>query len=246
MRYRKSCLALVALLAAAPLAAQSLPDPRADGLSGAQRRAALVERVRLAQDEIETLETSFVQVQESELLMESEEAGGTFSFEAPDRVRWEYTYPNPITMIVDEDTMITWYRDLERAEKLKVGKYSSQVLKYLGAGSSIDSLLEYFDVRAAFPDDRSQPYRLELEPKFARVAKRLRSITIWIEPERFMPSRLRYVSGDGDSTEYRFGELRVNGELPADRFELELPESVEVLFLDAEEAGASRANRASE
>ena len=230
----------------ASLFAADLPDPRAEGLSGSERLEALVERVRLAQEELETLEASFIQIQENEFLLEAEEAGGTFSFEAPDRVRWEYTYPNPITLIVDDDTMTTWYRDLERAEKLKVGKYSSQVLKYLGAGSSIDSLLEYFNVRAAFPDDQSLPYRLELEPKFARVAKRLSSITIWIEPARYMPSRLRYVSGDGDTTEYRFGEITLNDELPADRFQLDIPESVEILVLDAEEAGASRANRASE
>jgi outer membrane lipoprotein carrier protein len=231
-------LAALAALAAVPLAAAtaaetgSPPDPLAPGLSGRQRLERLVERVRYEQRGIETLEARFVQTQESSMLLEPEESTGTFSYAAPDRVRWEYTSPKPISVVIDGEEMTTWYHDLDRAEELAIGRYSAQVFKYLGASGSLDKLLDYFSVTARFPERAGEPYSLELEPRYARIAKRLDSMTLWIDPERFVPVRLRYAAADGDVTEYRFEDLEINAELPADRFELHLSEGVAVKRVD--------------
>ena len=39
---------------------------------------------------------------------------------------------------------------------------------------------------------------------------------------------MKYKESNGDSTEYRFEDLRIDPELPQDRFRLELPPQVEV------------------
>lgn len=219
--------------APARAADQAAPlDPLAPGLSGRERLERLVERVRHEQKGIETLEARFVQTQESSMLLEPEESTGTFSYAAPDRVRWEYTSPKPISVVIDGEEMTTWYHDLHRAEQLAIGRYSAQVFKYLGATGSLDKLLEYFSVTARFPDEKGEPYTLELEPRYERIAKRLDSMTVWIDPERFVPVRLRYAAADGDVTEYRFEDLEINGEMPADRFELHLSDGVAVKRVD--------------
>jgi outer membrane lipoprotein-sorting protein len=147
-------------------------------------------------------------------------------------VRWEYTDPNPISVVIDGEEMTTWYRDLDRAEELEIGRYSAQVFKYLGASGSLDALLEYFTVTARFPDEPGEAYQLVLDPRYQRIAKRLDSMTLWIDPERFLPVRLRYVAADGDVTEYRFEDIEINGEIPADRFELQLTDGVAVRRVD--------------
>lgn len=238
MRRPLAALARLALLLAlaAPAAAEpsraTPPDPEAPGLSGRARLEALVERVKHEQKAIETLQARFVQRQESSMLLEPEVSTGTFSYSAPDRVRWEYTSPTPISVVIDGEQMTTWYRDLDRAEELAIGRYSSQVFKYLGASGSLDELLEYFTVTARFPQKPGEPYRLELKPRYERIAKRLSSMTLWIDPERYLPARLRYAAADGDVTEYRFEEFEVNGEIPPDRFELELTDGVAVKRVD--------------
>lgn len=224
------------LCAGAAGAAGTLPDPRAEGLDSTERLEALVARVKGEQSKVETLQADFVQRQESEFLLEPEVSRGKFSYAAPDRVRWEYQSPNPITMVIDGKTMTTWYRDLRRVDEVKVGRHSERVLRYLGASGSMDTLLEYFDVAAAFPADEEEPYRLELTPRYDRVAKKLKSLTIWIDPRRFVPRRLVYVTGDGGVTEYRFDDLKINAKLPADHFELSLPDGVEVRVVDLERA----------
>lgn len=232
---KAAILTLLALFAAMPpLAAKppAIPDPLAAGLTGPQRLQALVDRVKLEQRQLKTLEASFVQQQESSMLVAPEESRGTFSYAAPDKVRWEYQSPSPITVVIRGEQMTTWYKDLKRAETLKIGRYSNQVFKYLGASGSLDTLLQYFVVRLAPPKAKGEPFRLELDPKYARIKKRLKGMTIWIDSERYFPTQLKYVEADGDVTEYQLTDLKMNPQIPEDRFVLSLPKGTDTKVID--------------
>ena len=235
MKRRTLILALLsfvlpAMPALSAAAAPALRDPRT--VPAGERLTVLVERVKAEQQKLKTLEARFVQVQESSLLAAPEKATGRFSYTAPDRVRWEYEAPKPISVVIRGEEMTTWYRDLQRAELIKVGRYSSQVFKYLGASGNMKTLLEYFDVKLGTSSTRGEPYRLELTPRFQRIGKRLKSMTLWIDDATFLPVRLRYVEADGDTTEYRFEDLKRNGRIPEDRYVLQLPKGVETKVVD--------------
>lgn len=232
-RFTVPFVAVALLVLAAPVLAQKpLPDPSAPGLSGTQRLQTLLDRVRLEQQKLKTLEARFVQQQESSMLAAPEESTGVFSYAAPDRVRWEYQKPSPITVVIQGDQMTTWYRDLRRADLVKVGRYSNQVLKYLGASGNMQTLLDYFTVKLSMPGKKGDPYRMELVPRYARIAKRLKSMTLWIDSELFFPTRMRYIEADGDTTNYEFRDLKRNAPIPAERFVLKLPKEVQTRTID--------------
>ncbi|HKH46498.1 MAG TPA: outer membrane lipoprotein carrier protein LolA [Thermoanaerobaculia bacterium] len=216
------------------MSAPALRDPRTAPAN--QRLQVLVERVKAEQQKLKTLEARFVQLQESSLLAAPEKATGHFSYSAPDRVRWEYEAPNAISVVVRGEQMTTWYHDLKRADLIKIGRYSNQVFKYLGASGNMQSLLEYFDAKLATSSTKGEPYRLELTPRFQRIAKRLKSMTLWIDDTTFLPVRLRYVEADGDTMEYRFEDLKRNGRIPEDRYVLQLPKGVETRVVDLGES----------
>jgi outer membrane lipoprotein carrier protein len=224
-------LAAVAPLAARAASPTAPPDPEAPGLSGTRRLDALIERVKWEQRRLDSLEAEFVQEKTSEFLARPEISRGSFSFEHPDRVRWEYVSPKPITLVLDGDEMLTWYRDLGRAERMKVGRVSTQVFHYLSANGSLESLLGYFSVTFT-PPAAGEPYRLELKPRYARIAKRLASMSIWIDRRLYLPIRVRYVEANGDATEYRLENVRRNVVIPKERFALKLPAGVEVRTVD--------------
>jgi outer membrane lipoprotein-sorting protein len=188
--------------------------------------------VRLEQAKLETLEAEFTQLKESSMLVEPAVSEGIFSYAAPDRVRWEFESPNPISLLISGEEMTTWYRDIYRAEKVHVGRHSQRILQLLGAGSSLDQLLERFTVTLKMPGEEGLPFLLELTPRYKRVAKRLEGMSLWIDPRCYLVVRLRYLEPGGDVTEYRFDNLRINGDLPKDRFLLELPVDVEVRFVE--------------
>ena len=66
-------------------------------------------------------------------------------------------------------------------------------------------------------------------------------MTLWIDRRLFLPVRVRYVEPSGDVTEYRLDDVRINLDLPEDRFVLELPPDVEVHEIDLER-GSGRAD----
>lgn len=233
-----ACLAALHLASSGVGAAPPVPKGDAATLPARQRLEGLVAQVKAAQKAVKSLEADFRQHRESAFLMLPQDSRGVITFAAPDRVRWEYQEPRAISLVIAGDEMTTWFHDLKRVEKVKIGRYSNQVLKYLNASSSLDSLLTYFTVnlRVAAGAD---PYRLDLEPRFQRVAKRLRSMSLWIDRQLLLPTRVRYVEGDGDLTEYRFENIRLNAVVPEARFRLDLPPDVEVRVLDLERGTAS-------
>ncbi|MGE4188287.1 MAG: outer membrane lipoprotein carrier protein LolA [Thermoanaerobaculia bacterium] len=220
-----------AVLAAPAGNPAKLPDPDQPGLSTSKRAAALLDRVQAEQKQLTSLEADFVQRRESEFLASPEESRGTFAYRAPDLVRWDYLAPSPLSLVIRDDEMLTWYKDLGKAERVKVGRASSQVLRYLNASGSLDSLMKYFTVTIAFPDG-DEPYRLDLTPRYARIQKRLKGMTLWIARDSFLPVRVRYVEASGDLTEYRFEAMRRNREIPLEQFELEIPAGVEIQEVD--------------
>lgn len=229
-------LASVLASSAARAAEEKVPDPEAPGLTLAQRPAVLLDRIRFEQERLRTLEADFVQYRVSEFLTAPEESRGTFAYSAPDLVRWDYESPKPVSLVIREDEMLTWYRDLGKAEKVKVGRASSQVFRYLNASGSLDTLMKYFAVTFAFPaaapGGTTEPYRLDLAPRFSRIRKRLAAMSLWIDRKLFLPVRVRYVEVNGDTTEYRFDRLRLNGVIPPERFELAIPKEVEIRVVD--------------
>lgn len=220
---------LVAAVAAA--VAESTPDPADASLTGAERVAALIDRIKSQQAQMQSLAAHFVQTKHSLLLLEPEEARGTFSYQAPDRARWEFSHPSQTVMVIRGEEMLTWYRDLGTAERISVGRQTALIEQYLSATNAIDRLQRYFSLSTAFPED-GRPYRIELTPRYRRIAKRLTGMTIWFDRERYVPVRLSYVEPDGDTTELVFDHIEINPKLAPDHFDFTLPAGVEVETLE--------------
>lgn len=217
-------------------------NPLAPGLSLRQRLEVLVERVKSEQQQVQTLAADFRQEKTSSLLLEPEASHGSFWYRAPERARWEYEEPMPMVLVIDGEELTTWYEDLSTAETVDIGRYADQVFQYLGASGSLETLMKYFSVTAHFPEapaegavageqagssDDPGSYRLDLEPKYPRIKKRLQAMVLWIDGQTFLPTRLKYIEPGGDTTEYWFENLRVNAELSEGLFDLNLPADVE-------------------
>ncbi len=215
-----------------------LPDPAADGLSLGERFAALVSRASHEQGQIRTLEAQFTQRKESELLLEPELSRGTFLFQAPDRVRWDFSAPTAMTLVIREREMITWYHHLNRVEQLAVGRQAERFLRLLGPGSSLTELQHYFTLSAEFPEGTGEPYQIGLEPLSKRIERRIQEMTIRLDPDLFVPIYLRYVEAGGDVTELQFDDLQINQAIAEDRFELTLPDGVEWVSVKDKKIGS--------
>ena len=123
---------------------------------------------------------------------------------------------------------MTWFKDLGRAERRRVGRYSDSVFKYLGASGSLETLMDYFTLIVRWPETAKDPYRVRLEPRYRRVERRLKQMNLAVDGELFVPVELGYVEPTGDEIHYVFSDFRVNEAISEDRFSVELPPEVEV------------------
>ena len=222
------CLAAGAGAVAETPAQDAGASPFDQELSPSQRLEAVAERIRLAHESLETLEADFSQLKDSALLLEPNRSTGHFSYTAPDKVRWEYLSPDPISLVIAGSEMTTWYRDIGQVETAEVGGQADRVVRYLGASTSLDTLLEYFTVSLQVSSGDQKVLKLKLLPRFKRVAKRIQAMELWLDSELFLPVQIRYVEGDGDVTEYSFSNFRRNQGIPSNTFELVWPDDVEV------------------
>ena len=213
MSIRKLSLTLALVLMASPLASA--------GKSGTSLQAVM-KKVQEQQRRTNTLQAEFRQEKLLALLAAPEISTGTFVFSKPNNVRWSYTSPKRVEMVIAAGTLTTWYPDLKKAERLDVKRFEDSIFKYMGATGAIDELSKYFNF--TFTDSPSSPqYALDLKPKTRSIEKRVKRIRLWIDKQSFMTSKIEYVEGDGDVTRYEFRNLKINQPLDAGRFTLNLP-----------------------
>ena len=124
--------------------------------------------------------------------------------------------------------MLTWFRHLNRAERLRLEGRGQRLMQFFGPGSSLEELRRYFDLRFTRSARVDVPYRLELLPRHRRVARRVRHVTIDIDRGLYVPVYVRFEEAPGTVTEYWFRDLVQNVDLAAGTFELDLPDDVEV------------------
>jgi chaperone LolA len=201
-----------------------MADSRIEGTA----LAKVVAEISARQEKIETLRADFRQEKTLSLLANSEVSTGRFVFEKPNRVLWSYQTPKPVTMLIADGWLTTYYPELKKAEKLEVKRFEDRIFRYVGASSgALRELGRYFDFK--FIDDRTKTaWVLELKPKTETVARRVRKLTIWIDRSTYLTTKFEYVEGDGDVTRYEFSNIETNVALPANQFTLELPSGVRV------------------
>lgn len=188
----------------------------------------VLKEISARQQKVSTLQAEFTQEKEMALLAKPEVSSGTFVFSKPNNVLWKYESPKPVTMLITQGMMTTYYPHLKKAERVEVKSFEDRIFKYMGAASgAIDELGKYFNVR--FVESKKDPsYTLELTPKTKTVAKRVRKIRIWIDRQSYLTTKFEYVEGDGDLTRYTFRNLRINEPVPPSRFALNLPAAVRI------------------
>ena len=187
----------------------------------------VIKKIQEQQKTTRTLQADFRQEKELALLSKPEVSTGRFVFSKPSNVLWTYEAPKRVQMVIAGGVMTTYYPDLGKAERIDVKRFEDRIFKYMGASGAIDELARYFDF--TFSDAAARPvYVLDLTPKNKAVSKRVQRIKLWIDKKTFLTTKVEYVEGDGDITRYEFSNVRINENIPQDRFAVHVPSNVKI------------------
>jgi outer membrane lipoprotein carrier protein len=226
-------VALIGALAASALepARDNASRSDLDRLTGPDKVNAIITMVVERQKAVQSLQADFVQVKESDLLLEPMESKGRFSYLAPDRVRWDYMQPEGMVVAFTDDVVTTYYPERKRAESVKISRRNRRFVRVMAGTQPLDDLATNFSITLSEPGTE-EPYRFTLEPVKRVLRRKLSSVVLLIDRELLLPVVVEYHAADGDSTRYEFRNLVLNPRLvPAD-FDLELGEEVQVDLVD--------------
>jgi outer membrane lipoprotein-sorting protein len=230
-RLRSIALGLAALLAVsapalAAAAAAAKPQPKTAQPSELDR---ILERFDKVQDSVHTLSAEFVETTENKLLKQPLSASGKFYLTKPASVMWEYKSPEQMRFVIDKDLYVGYFPTRKKVEKRDVHRWSEQIFRFFGLGQGSAELKKFYDIRTEDPGpDMKGSYLLVLDPVKRRVKKRVEQVKMWVDDTTLLPVRIQYLGKDGYVRVVRFHNLKLNPEIAAGVYTVQIPPDFKV------------------
>ena len=215
-------LLILPLVQAAPATAEA--DPYAEFDPELRR---VLKKFDAAQADVTALSASFVERKEIGLLKNAVVQAGRFYHSKPDKFLWEYIEPEPKMLLMNGSNLVAYYPRQKEAEEIQ-SRLSRKLVKYFGLGQVFADLQKYYHLALAEDNDIEGTHAIVMTPRTKSIAKRLLEVRVWLDDTRNQIVRLEYREVDGDLTLFIFDDVRVNPNIGADRYEIELPADVRV------------------
>ena len=216
------------VLMTAPATAKE-PAPPAPSAADREKLALVLARFDQVQGSVRTLSAEFVQTTRNALLKAPIVAKGKFFLTKPDSVLWEYTSPEPMSFVVAGGEYTGYFPQRKRAERRDIKRWSEQLFRFFGLGQGSSELAKFYEIALGDPgSDMKDSYLLLLTPKKRRIKKNVEEVKLWVETKNLLPLRIDYVGKDGNGREIRFLNTRLNPDLAASLYHVDIPEDVPV------------------
>ena len=231
MRLRKISIYAALLLTALSLNFVSVAQTRED-----PELAKTLARMDAVSAKFSSFEAKFTQKRHMALLKEYEtpETGEFYYTMDKNRavqLRFETRTPGVRIQTINGDSAVVYQPAIKQAQIYNLGNRKNLV-EYLatGLGQSSDRLREQFEITYVGTEAvNDEPCSvLELVPKDKSAASSVRSITIWFKNSTGTPTQYKFLEPTRDYMLVTFSEEKLNGKIPADKFEQKLPNGTEI------------------
>lgn len=180
------------------------------------------------QRDISTLSAQFTEVTRSPLLKAPIVAEGRLFMTKPAAIRWEYTIPEEMHFVIFDDIYTGYFPAQHRAEKRNIQRYSNRLFRMFGLGQASSELMKFYEIRRAPEEDTDRAILLLLEPRKRRSRKRIDEVRFWISRDTGLPLKLEHLGDDGSGRTIEFHDVRINPDLAAALYTMEIPGDVSV------------------
>jgi len=189
----------------------------------------ILDRFDDVQGSISTLSAAFTETTTNQLLIDPISAEGQFFMTKPDSIRWEYSIPEEMRFVIFQDQYTGYFPAQKRAEKRNIHRWSEQIFRFFGLGQGTTELMKFYDITLDGTHDSSTgTYLLLLEPRKRRVRKRIPEVRFWLDKDTYLPAKVEYRSKSGNTRVVEFHEIRLNPDLAANLYHVEIPSDVQV------------------
>jgi len=202
----------------------------APGPSASPELARVLAEFDRAQAAIRSLSAEFVDTTRTPLLKEPVVSEGQLYLTKPDSVRWEYRSPEEMRFVIAHDEYTGYFPTRKQAEKRDVRRWREHLFRFMGLGQTSAELTRFYDLRLgpAQAEGPAGAVLLLLEPKRKRARKQVDEVRLWVDGSTWLPVRIEYAGASGTLRRFDFTDVRLNPELAAGLYRVDLPPDVAV------------------
>ena len=182
--------------------------------------APLLTELKLAAARTKTLSSHFVQEKYLQIFSEKLLSNGQFFYHKPDQLRWELLTPVASGFVLRGDQGERWNSLSQKQENFSVKSdpIMGMIAQQLLAWARVD--LDWLQSRYRMELSSVDPVILYLFPLDQGEAAFIEYLQIQFAADRGHVAEVLMVEQGGDRTLIRFVDVEVNGELPADAFQV--------------------------
>jgi outer membrane lipoprotein carrier protein len=175
---------------------------------------------------LRSLQADFVQAYYPASITTPLEEKGRFSFERPERMRWEYFEPEPKVYIYKEGLSLAYFPEDNQLFRyaLTPEEKDSAIFTLLTGRAKIED--EYLVESDSSPPEQKGRLKLKLTPK---EESEFSQILLEIDPDSWLIEKAVFLDLGGNRQEFRFRRIRSNPRLDPATFELAVPPGTEVI-----------------
>jgi outer membrane lipoprotein-sorting protein len=200
---------------AAPPAGESLPQ--------------VLERFDRVQASIRTLSAQFVQTTRNPILKEPTVAEGRVLPHQAGRGPLGVHLTRADALLRRAGEYTGYFPERKRAERRDIKRWSEQLFRFFGLGQGSAELGKFYEIALGDPGPEMKgSYLLVLSPKKRRVKKNVEEVKLWVDATNLLPVRIDYIGKDGGGREIRFAGTRLNPDLSAALYHVDIPKDVPV------------------
>ena len=165
-----------------------------------------------------TMQCRFVQEKTTSMLAEPSVSEGVMCFVAPDKMRWEYIKPYAFALIVNGERIVKVTGGKSEVLEGNSSRIYQGIVNIIMGSATGKKLFDasVFDVvlydEEAFWKAEMTPKRRDMKRMFSQLVFRFGKATNVI-------SRVGLIGSNGDVTEIRFEEMRLNEAIPKEMFQ---------------------------
>lgn len=197
--------------------------------ASADRLDEVLAEMKKAGDALETLSADFEQTDHDFILEDQEVSTGKLFVKIPGRIRWEYATPAPKVLLVRDERVRLYLPSANQVHEFEQGRggRSGGADLLVGFGKSNDKIAENYD--ASLVEETAESVVLKLVPKPDSAASLFTAIELTLDKKTWTPTRSVFHEPTRDRSVIVFQNMVLNGDLPANAFELDLPKDVQIV-----------------
>jgi outer membrane lipoprotein-sorting protein len=160
----------------------------------------------------------------------SRESGQMWLRKKDDRMRIEFSKPDPRTILRTGDNLSIYNPKINRVEEYNLGKNRALVDQYLelGFGTRTENLKKSYEI--AFDGEQELEGRktllLELTPKSEEMRAQINKVQVWIDESSWLPVQQKFLeAGSGDYLLIRYSDIKKNLKIDDSKFKADWPKN---------------------